>query len=57
MMPEIKEIIKENKKTIIALASVIILFVGGLLVWFLMPGIVEKARIDIQGGKVIEEKL
>lgn len=57
MMPEIKEIIKENKKTIIALASVIILFVGGLLVWFLMPGIVEKARIDIQGGKVIEEKI
>ena len=57
MTPEIKEILKKNKKTVIAAISVMVLFVGGLLVWLLMPGIVEKARVEIQGGKVIEEKI
>lgn len=57
MTPEIKEILKENKKTAVVSAVLLILALGALAVWFFAPDIIEKARIDIQGGKVINEQL
>ncbi|MBI5147854.1 MAG: hypothetical protein HZA37_01745 [Parcubacteria group bacterium] len=44
----------ENKKIVIAGAVLLIL---ALLVWLFMPDIFEKARIDLQGGRVINEQL
>ena len=57
MTPEIKEIIKENKKIVIVGAVLLILAVGALAVWFFMPEIIEKTKIDLQGGKIINEQL
>lgn len=57
MTPEIKEILKENKKTIIVLTVLLVVIIAALSVWIFKPELIEKARVEIQGGKVIEEKI
>ncbi len=57
MKPETKEILIENKKTVIAIVILLIVSLGALVVWSFAPDIIEKMRIDIQGGEVINEQL
>lgn len=57
MTPEIKEILRENRKTVIVLAVLFVVVIIALSIWIFKPGLIEKAKIDLQGGKVVEDKI